>query len=278
MDLYIDESSSALEYYYLTADSKNKYRNTKDREIIEPFSNAIDRLESKSMKTRLSGIYALEQISIDLPDKYYIAVVESLSAFIRDKSPVNNAAEIGNIKFDFYRSIEKRLKKYNKNLVGFFKFFFGLNIPEDVNTALNVLRRRNISEENSSIKIDLRRVNLAGANIKGFDFRSANLRDCNFSHANLQGIDFSHADLRGVDFSKAKIRDSIFGEADLNGANFTSSTLSHCSFNGANLNAVNFLDTDFNDVWIDKDNFKGVDLNAYQLSAINFSCRQNSIN
>jgi hypothetical protein len=232
MDLYIDESSSALEYYHLISDSKTKYKNSKDREIIEPFSSAIDSLESKFMKTRLAGIYALEQISIDLPVKYHATVVESLCAFIRDR-----------------RSVDNTLVKIGIEV-------FHSDIPEDVQVALNVLGRRSILEGATDTKIDLRRVNLARAKIKGFNFQYANLRDCNFRRADLQGIDFSNADLRGVDFSKASIKNSSFCQANLNGANFTSAEFFKDDFTEANLNAVNFSETNFYDVCGDLNDFQ----------------------
>jgi Pentapeptide repeats (9 copies) len=252
MDLYIDESSSALEYYHLISDSKTKYKSAKYKEIIEPFSDAIGRLESKSMKTRLSGIHDLEQISIDLPDKYYTVTLETVCAFIRDRRSVDNT------------SMDIRIKK-DKSIMHLMKSidFFYSDIPEDIKFALNVIRRRNKLQENTAIKIDLRRVNLAGAELMGFDFRYANLRDCNFRRANLQGIDFSHADLRGVDFSEAIIRDSDFSKADLNGANFSSARLITDDFIGANLNAINFSRTYFKNVHIDKD-VKGIYLNDVQ--------------
>lgn len=253
MDLYIDESSSALEYYHLISGSKTKYRNTRDKEIVEPFSNAIDSLESKSMRTRLAGIYDLEQFSIDLPAKYHTAVVESLCAFIRDRRSVDNTFT------------EIRIKKDRKlnNLMKLFDFFYS-DIPKDIQVALNVLRRRSTLEEYADIAIDLRRVNLAGAEIKEFNFQYANLRDCNFRRANLQGIDFSYADLRGADFSEASIKNSNFGQANLNGANFTSAKLFTDNFTKANLSAVNFSEANFHDVYIDKADIMEVYLNDSQ--------------
>lgn len=288
MDLYIDKSSSALENYYLILDTKSKYKNSKNREIFEPLSNALSKLESQNKKTRLSGIYDLEQVGIDMPSDYHMAVVESLSAFLKDRQSVDNISKIFTIykrRYDVMFNALRRwilvthnlftlqgyMPKYKKNQTVFYP-----EIPDDIYAALNVLGRRNTSEEPEIFGIDLRRVDLTGIEIRAFDFTNANLRDCSFAYADLQGIDFSCADLRGTNFSHAKIRDSIFEKADLHGANFTNADLNIVNFRYANLNATNFTEATLDEVIADvKNSERGV---FYGCHNVKFSWNENNIN
>jgi Flp pilus assembly protein TadB len=63
----------------------------RQRRITENFSKAIEQLGSDKLEVCLGGIYALERISQESPRDYW-AVMENLTAFVRERSRRNEAA------------------------------------------------------------------------------------------------------------------------------------------------------------------------------------------
>jgi uncharacterized protein YjbI with pentapeptide repeats len=232
MDLYIDEASSALEYYYLISDFKYKYKSSKEKQLVDPFSNAIERLESSEAKTRIQAIYDLEQISTFFPDKYFIMSMEILSAFIRDKCAQHTFI------------IDKPS-----------------DIPDDIQAALIVLGRRDTSENFiNRVSINLSKVNLRFIDVPGFNFQNVDFRDSNLENSNFKGSDLRNADLRGTQLVCADLSDS-----NLSNAKFSNSNLYH-----ANLSRTKLSNTTFNNVLFTKANLSNVDFSNSFLSNISF--------
>jgi hypothetical protein len=57
-------------------------------QITERFTRAVDQLGSDKLEIRLGGIYALERIAKDSADKDHWTIMEILTAFVRERSPV----------------------------------------------------------------------------------------------------------------------------------------------------------------------------------------------
>src|SRR5215204_7190423 len=62
-------------------------RQAEQGQITERFTRAIDQLGSEKLEIRLGGIYALERIARDSPEKDYSTVMEVLTAYVRQNSP-----------------------------------------------------------------------------------------------------------------------------------------------------------------------------------------------
>ena len=67
---------------------------TRDQQVTERFTRAIDQLGATDDKTgkpkveiRLGGIYALERIARDSPERDYSTVMEVLTAYARENAP-----------------------------------------------------------------------------------------------------------------------------------------------------------------------------------------------
>jgi hypothetical protein len=174
---------------------------TEDKQVTERFSKAIEHLGSDKIDIRLGGIYALEQIAIDSV-KYHWTIVEILSAFIREKRPLDSTDQVG----------------------------------VDLQAALTVIGRRKVEQDPKSKYINLRKVNLVGVesqstnfsgiNFSGADLSGAQFSDVNFSSVNLNGVDLSGAYFKDVNLSSANLRGAdlnrtSFWRADMNGAIFT---------------------------------------------------------
>jgi uncharacterized protein YjbI with pentapeptide repeats len=198
---------------------------TEDKHVTERFSKSIEHLGSGKIDICLGGIYALEQIAIDSP-KYHWTIVEILSAFIREKRPLDSTEIVG----------------------------------IDIQAALNVLGRRKVEQDPKGKYINLRKVNLTGVEIQSTNLNPANLNHVDFSGANLNHVDFSgaildyanlhetdlsDANLRGAILNNANLKVSNLNNADLYGANLRWADISEANLSQATLINVNFQATDF---------------------------------
>jgi uncharacterized protein YjbI with pentapeptide repeats len=247
---------------------------TEDKQVTERFSKSIEHLGNDKIDIRLGGIYALEQIAIDSP-KYHWTIIEILSAFIREKYPIDD-------KSSEEKSPDKT-KTHNK-------------VTVDIQAALTVLGRRKIAQDPQGKKIDLRMVklpsveihdadlsgadlsgaNLSGANLSGY-LREANLREANLSGAylkeatnlfgfyreatNLFGANLSGANLSGANLGGAYLWKADLSGADLSGADLFGANLSGANLSGANLGGANLWKAN---LW--KANLSGANLSGANLS------------
>src|SRR5215217_223798 len=61
-------------------------RQAEQGQITERFTRAIDQLGSEKLQIRLGGIYALERIAWDSPERDYSTVMEVLTAYVRENT------------------------------------------------------------------------------------------------------------------------------------------------------------------------------------------------
>jgi Pentapeptide repeats (8 copies) len=172
------------------------------KQVTERFSKVIDHLGSKEIEIRFGGIYALEQIAIDSPDKYHWTFVEILSAFIREKS---------------------LLLKENETPTS------------DIYTAFNVLGRRKVGEDPFNGKVDFTSVNLSKVIADKVRFSKADFSQSNFSNSSINKGWFKAANLSRVDFGGSKLNDVNFENADLTNAIFKGAEFTKINLKGADL-------------------------------------------
>jgi uncharacterized protein YjbI with pentapeptide repeats len=210
---------------------------TEDKQVTERFSKSIEHLGNEKIDIILGGIYALEQIAID-SSKYHWTIVEILSAFIREKCPIDNLDRFSS---NSEEESQERTTTYKKTNF-------------DIQAALTVLGRRKIGQDPQGKKIDLRKVklpsveireaNLSGADLsradlRGADLRGADLRGADLIGANLRGADLIGANLRGANLSEANLSEAKLSEADLSEANLSEADLSEANLSEANLSEAN---------------------------------------
>lgn len=189
------------------------YRNlkaTEEKQITERYSKSIEQLGDDKIEVRLGGIYALERIARDSPKDHW-TIMEVLTSFVQEKS----------------------LRENINNLVE-------EPIPRDVQAALTVIGRRDSSKDPGDKRLDLRKVNIRGADLSGANFSGAdlwvvNLSEANLSEANLRGADFSDADLKGADFSDADLSEANLGGASLSYTDLRGADFSEANLRGADL-------------------------------------------
>jgi uncharacterized protein YjbI with pentapeptide repeats len=195
------------------------YTNSGDEKIPEEFYQALEQLGSDRAEARLGAIYTLEQISKDFPSKQW-TIVETLAAFIRENAPFARNEEL----FDD-TELEDEL----------------IILSTDIQAALTIIARRDVSKEPINQKLDLRYVDitgadLTGANLEHTDFTGSCLQGCLLTQANLKAADFSEVNMQSVVMYEANLTEALFYEANLQGAILPKANLTKAVFYQANLN------------------------------------------
>jgi hypothetical protein len=171
---------------------------TRQGQASERFTRAIDQLGSDRLEVRLGGIYGLEQIARQAPDNQ-AAVTQVLVAYLHRRVP---------------RSAKPTAPPAEELRVR----------APDVQAALTVLGRRQTGTGVED-QLDLRQLDLAGADLVNANLSGVDLRGADLRRANLEATDLSGATLEGADLSGA-----LLDEADLSGAVLAGMNLSRANF------------------------------------------------
>jgi hypothetical protein len=205
---------------------------TREGQLADRYSRAIEQLGSDTIDVTIGGIYALERIARDSP-VYHPTVMEVLSACIREHSQEQWPKPGTDV------TTPKRSTR------------------PDIQAALTVIGRRDVSRDQQ--RIDLRKAQLpgadfSGAHLSGVDLSGADLTRANFLNADLSGANISFANLNRAVFIDANLRTAIlsvthldgayFMGADLTGAGLTNAYLTGTFFTGANLAGADLRETD----------------------------------
>ncbi|AFZ59030.1 pentapeptide repeat-containing protein [Anabaena cylindrica FACHB-243] len=186
--------------------AKAVYKNAQaaeDKQITERFSKAIELLGNQQIEVKLGGIYALEQIAKDAPEKYHWTIMEVLTAFVRENAPLKKEGE------------EKEIQKY----------------WTAIQAALTVIGRRNCEHEKENQRLDLTFIDIREAN---FD-RAKNLTRIDLYCSNLDRASFQEASLQDVSLWSSSLQSVNFSEAMLERVNLAGAKLCQAKFNKANL-------------------------------------------
>jgi len=204
-------------------------RATEEKQVTERFSKAVDQLSNSSLEVRLGGIYALERIAKD-SEKDHWTIMEILTAFIQSKSPVARPA--GDRPSALAPSpapdIPSQAAAQHQP------------ITMDIQAALTVIGRRDVTKDPPDRQIDLSDTHCAGAKLGGASLPGANLRGANFSEAvlvgaNLSSVCLSEANLDRVAFSAANLSAAMLDDAHLNGVQFMGTNLQEANLSRAML-------------------------------------------
>ena len=155
-------------------------------QITERFTRAIEQLGSDKIAIRLGGIYALERVAQDSPDKDHRQVMQVLAAYVQENS-----------QWDGCPGGEQSFQP----------------IPTDIQAILAVLGRLNTEYEEPEQRLDLHSTNLQGASLM-----RAKLQWAMLINADLHGTDLSFANLHGVNFNGTNLQDAVLFAANLEDA------------------------------------------------------------
>ena len=238
--LYLTRQNTDKQLRQARESQEQIQRLTEQGQITERFTRAIDQLgatdeKGKKLETRLGGIYALERIDKESPDRaYHGTVMEVLTAYVRENSrrdrgksstPTSAANEAAEQDKGVEQDVEPDLQRP----------------PADIQAILDVLKRREEERvpEKHRVFIDLQGAFLQHAYLPRVNFRVAELWQANLQRAFLRGADFYDADL-----SKAILNGATLSVANLQIARLHNADLRRANLEGANLRGANLEGAD----------------------------------
>src|SRR5215204_1348358 len=195
---------------------------TEQGQITERFTRAIDQLGETDdkgkpkLELRLGGIYALERIAKDSPERDYSTVMEVLTAYVRQNTPTHSKEDTKQQSGSTGEQTEQSFTRASAE-----------EPRLDIKAVLDVVGRRQEDRvpEEYRVTPDFRKINLCRTILSG----------AFLSRAKLTGANLSGANLWGADLREAILREAILGEADLRGTDLRGTDLRGTDFNGANL-------------------------------------------
>jgi hypothetical protein len=210
------------------AAQRETIRLQRDSQIAERFSKAIELLgHEDQVDVRTGGIYALEQIAVDLPEYYHQPVVEVLASFLRahaDKvlsAPPDENSGPPRSSADLIAALEVLGRRHDAHLE---------------RRPLDLRRIRVIGAHLESADLEGAILNgaiLSRTNLKYARLRSAKLSDAQLDLCKLEGVDLSDAWLDDADLRHVTWSDAILSRTNLHGARYDRRKLTEDQLSGA---------------------------------------------
>ncbi|WP_327002914.1 pentapeptide repeat-containing protein [Dactylosporangium sp. NBC_01737] len=189
-------------------------------QITERFTRATDQLGNGQIVVRLGGIYALERMAKDSPADA-TTIAEILASYIRQHAPLPGDRDASSGQQPDVLDVPLLVTR-----------------AADVQAALTVLARNGIRPEAEPLRllgVDLRRADLAEANLIGADLEGTRLGRAWMRGAQLDGADLTSTDLREADLADASLEGADLTEALLQGTNLAGASLRGATLDTAHL-------------------------------------------
>jgi hypothetical protein len=210
-------------------------RISREGQVTERFTRAVDQLGSEHLDVRLGGLYALERIARDSPDDRR-TIAEVLTAYIRHRAPWP-PAKPGQYRADVPLDRQPDLRTR----------------APDVQAALTVLARgpfpKPVSHEAPRAgrldlrEVDLRKADLVSAHLEGAWLDRAHLEGAWLDRVHLVGAWLVNAHLEGAELGGAHLEDAWLAGARLEGAQLAGAHLEQAWLGGGVLLEAGMLDT-----------------------------------
>jgi hypothetical protein len=183
---------------------------SREGQVTDRYTKAIEQLGSDKLDVRIGGIYALERIARDSA-RDHPSVIEVLTAFIREHS------------HDHRPPPEPDVAQPERST------------QADVQAALDVVGRRDA-------KRDIQPINLIRADLTGAYLFRAHLDDAVLAGADLADAFLAEADLTAADLTAADLADAHLADAKLTGAFLIRADLTGAFLIGADLTGADLTD------------------------------------
>jgi hypothetical protein len=236
-------------------------RISREGQITDRLTHAIDQLGNDKVDVRIGGVYALERLAKDSTTDQ-LAIVEILAAFIRthaawpagywshpDQHPTPDVDET---------------------------MLWLTDRAPDVRTAVLVLGRYPHERREHHLplrRIDLRRTNFYGGTLINVDLTDSNLAACyavgvRWERCKLSNVDLRKTRLKGAALDQSDFRRAHLQEADLTGASLRKADMSDASLRGANLRSADLRDAQLTGADLSGADLSGADLLGTKLAGI----------
>jgi Protein of unknown function (DUF2934)/Pentapeptide repeats (8 copies) len=235
------------------ASERHKEQTDADRQqrLTESYSKAVEQLASEKIEERLGGIYTLEQISQESLSRYW-TVMETLSAFVRERSQRNYAEfkksdeRISQVAYALWEQKGKPERKDDEIWAEATQR--GEPPATDIAAVLTVIKRRDKKNwEREHINkwcFDLREAVLKRANLVGAHLEQATLWGAHLEEANLWGARLKEASLIGAHLEQAHLVGARLELTNLQGAHLEGANLKDAHLREANLRDTSDVSTE----------------------------------
>jgi uncharacterized protein YjbI with pentapeptide repeats len=183
---------------------------SREGQVTERFTHAIDQLGSDKSETRVGGIYALERIARN-SERDHWPIMEVLTAYVRDNAPWPPEKALS--------SKDDQPKQSVKKTMGLIPRQISPKPSIDIQAILTVLGRRKRAYEKVRERW-LQQLDLSWTDLRGAVFWGAHLEGANLQGAHLDGADLRLAAFTAADFEDAHLEGAILQGTRLEGANF----------------------------------------------------------
>lgn len=208
--------------------TRQQLRIAEQGQLTERFTRAVDQLGSEHVDVRLGGIYALERIARDSEsDRPMIG--EVLTAYVRGHSPwppTHQEQPAADIPIDDVPWLHERAPDVQAAMTVLGRGGFAAAVP----TGLDLRR------------VDLRRLEAVGADLRGARLDRAQLQGANLHRADLNGAYLNRAQLQGATLTGAHLEGARLMEAQLQQARLDLAYLNRAALHGAQLQEANLLE------------------------------------
>ncbi|MEV6113748.1 pentapeptide repeat-containing protein [Streptomyces sp. NPDC052109] len=223
---------------------------TREGNITDRFSRAVDQLGSDKLDVRIGGIYALWRIA-DHSDRDREAVVSIMAAYLRTHlpwPPQEPAVPAADVSINSVPPLETRVADAQTALTCL-GVLYQERRPEWLNVSLTDLRRADCDglwlhgvnfdgaclEAASIYQVNLSNASLIAANLRHAELGTSILHQVRCLQADLRGARLVKADLRSADFSRADLREANLRKARAQGAVFAAADLRSADLRGCDL-------------------------------------------
>ena len=244
--------------------------------IQERYHNGTKMLGSDLLAVRLGGIYALQQLSSEDPDKFHIPIAQLLCAFLRHPLPPGEDVDCPTNGEDVIDRIDHMLETLNSG-----KWREpSLRSRQDTQAIMDILSKRDAKIRDLEVANHFR-LDLRGADLRNVWLQRGNFCDSELAYANLMGAFcvgtnlsatyLAGANLSLVIFIGVDLSSSFIEAANLSGARLTNSRMSEANLKGSNLRSVDFLGSNLSGAKLSGAKFQGANLWGVNLSGANLT-------
>jgi uncharacterized protein YjbI with pentapeptide repeats len=208
--------------------------------LAERFNKAVQQLGGNDDWTLLSSIDELEQIAKDAEEKYYWRVMETLTMYVRKRSPWNKEKEAKAKTEQDIPSLPDDIQKV-MTVLARRKYAYGHRLePRPLDLHNTDLRRLKLYPQAQLGQVNFSGSNLQNADLKGVNLQNAHLRGVNLQEANLEGANLQRANLKGANLQQAKLLEinlqrAILWKVNLENAHLMKANLQQTCLAEANL-------------------------------------------
>jgi uncharacterized protein YjbI with pentapeptide repeats len=245
--------------------NRRQFALTREGQITERFTHAIEQLGGENLDLKVGGIYALERIARDSRSDS-IAIREILAAYVRGHSRWPS---------DKRGLAADRLSDLPPLRIR----------TDDVQTAMTVLARKSLfgdqpgqytttgmSVPQKSAQVDgvePERIILAEVDLRGAYLRDASLERVDFTKAHLERADFIGSHLRDARLRSANLRQAVLTNADLTGANLIGARLEGAHLESARLDDAQLVRAHLQGAYLIRTSLVGANLRFADLRGAN---------